>query len=59
MDGDQLPKFDHSKKWNVRPDRPPRRKINYNQVEDPLSMQRPAEKHQLSRQNNKTRKKSQ
>ena len=52
MDGTQLPPFDHSKKWSQRTDRPPRRKINYGrQSEDPLTLYKPTNKHQLSRQN--------
>ena len=50
MDGEELPAFDHSKKWAVRPDRPPRRKIIYDRVVDPLAIPRNA-KHALSREN--------
>ena len=47
-----LPLFDHSRKWNFRPDRPPRRKISYdNNTTDPLSVYKSTGKHAISRQN--------
>ena len=51
MGTDELPAFDHTRKWQMRLDRPPRRKVNYDStVQDPLASHRLNNKHQLSRQ---------
>ena len=45
MEDSDLPLFDHSRKWTFRPDRPPRRKIMYDEDTEDSSR-----KHQMSRQ---------
>ena len=52
MGESELPVFDHSRRWIQRLDRPPRRKIVYdNQASDPLAVDKQANKHSISRQN--------
>ena len=48
----ELPPFDHSRRWIMRLDRPPRRKIVYDTpAADPLAVDKPSTKHPISRQN--------